>query len=80
MQVPLFVDARIISTSPAIVSAGLGIYVAVKVLLLGLKEPVPDVVHIPVVLPPVTLPVRATFGFEIHTKTSRPASTNGDGV
>jgi len=55
-------------------------YVAFKVVLSGLKEPVPLLLHIPVVAPIVTEPFKITLGLVAHTVWSTPASTTGRGV
>ena len=50
-------------TEPAFTSEALGVYVAVKVFLSGLKVPAPPV-QLPEVAPPPTEPAKATGTFE----------------
>ena len=48
--------------------------------MLGLKVPVPEELHIPVVAPTVTEPFSNTDGLDAQTIWSTPASTTGRGV
>ena len=49
-------------TLPALMSAALGTWLADKEVSFGAKIPVPEAVHIPVPLGPVTFPVSITVG------------------
>ena len=66
---------------PFEISKGLGLYVAFRVRLSGMKLPFPEEVHFPVVVAPLTLPFKLMAGLFSQTFiVSRPASTNGEGV
>lgn len=60
------------TTEPFALSLALGLYVAFNTVALE-KEPVPAVVHVPVVLKPVTLPASRTDELLTHRTTSAPA-------
>jgi hypothetical protein len=64
---PLPVVLNVNVTVPALISAALGVYVAFNVFAFGEKVPVPDVVHVPPVLPPEIFPFRLTAGLLAHT-------------
>jgi hypothetical protein len=78
-QLPIFVEVKIKFTNPALISEALGVYVAVKTVLLGLKVPEPPV-QIPVVVAPDTVPERTVDGLFLHELTFRPAFTTGEFV
>src|ERR1051326_5236147 len=77
-QVPLPVELRMSVTVPATVSAALGIYVALSVVLFGTNVPVPVVLHAPPVAT-VTVPFRFTPD-PAQIVWSGPAFTVGAGV
>ena len=75
---PLFEVVRVRITLPAAVSAELGMYEALRAVAVGVKVPVPEVVHVP--LPVEEVPLRETTLLFAHTVASLPASTVGRGV
>ena len=64
---PLLVDVSVKVTLPAVLSAAEGVYVAPSVVLLGVNDPVPEVVQVPVVLPPLTEPDKVTIALLAQT-------------
>src|SRR6185437_2791931 len=64
----------------AVVSPELALYVAFNTESLGVKVPLPVVVHTPVPEPPVILPFNTTFALLAQAVVSFPASTVGMGV
>ncbi len=68
------VEVKVNVTVPAVVSVVLGTYVAFNVVASGVNVPLPLVVHIPVVVPPVTLPFNGTVRLA-QTLVSLPALT-----
>ena len=79
-QFPLLVEVRVSVTTPAVLSAGLRVYVALSVELLGKNVPLPDVVQMPVEAPPEIEPFKVADMVPAHTDWKGPASTFGDGV
>jgi hypothetical protein len=76
-QPPLCVDVKNNVTIPAVESALLNWYVEFNVESFGKNIPLPDVVQIPVVLPPLTVPLKAAVFVDIQTEISVPAFTIG---
>jgi hypothetical protein len=64
---------------PADISAAVGVYTALSVVLLGANVPAPPL-HVPDVADPPTEPARVTFGLAAQTVWSIPALTVGDGL
>ena len=58
-QAPLFKEERVSVISPAVISAILGVYIAVSAVLLGANAPVPLELHCPE--PVLDVPLRTTF-------------------
>ena len=52
-------------TVPAVISAALGVYTALRVVMPGANVPLPPL-HVPEVAAPPTTPANVTFGFEAH--------------
>ena len=73
VQEPVEVSVRV--TVPRARSPMLGSYVAFRLVALGWKVPLPLVVHLPVVLPPVTVPPRVAF-IPAQSAWSGPAFTS----
>jgi hypothetical protein len=67
LQLFWLVDVRVSTTAAAALSAAEGRYCAFKEVLFGEKVPVPAVVHIPVLAPAVTLPLRNMEGAATQT-------------
>ena len=77
-QLPLDPDVNVIMTEPPVISEGLGLYVALRVVLFGVNVPVPLELHC--AEPVVDVPVNAAFGLLEQTKTLTPAFTTGAGL
>jgi hypothetical protein len=77
VQLSLLVDVRVSIIVPAALSAAVVIYCAFKALLDGENVPVPEVVQMPVEVPPVTVPLRNTNGLAMQTTWSGPAFAKG---
>jgi hypothetical protein len=75
LQIPLFVDSRNNIILPPVVSAVLNVYVAFKESEEGEKIPLPEVDHVPVIVPPEILPFKIVFTLEEHITILFPAST-----
>jgi hypothetical protein len=56
---------RVSVTVPAVISAALGVYTALSVVLLGANVPVPPL-HVPEVAAPPTTPANVTFELDAH--------------
>ena len=67
MQEPFAVDVKVIVIFCAVISAALGVYVAFISVLLGENDPLPLVVHTPVVDPPLTFPASVITGEDAQT-------------
>ena len=79
-HVPLFVDVKNKVTPPAVVSATVTLYEPFNVVSFGVNVPEPEVVQIPLVLPPETLPFNDAIIVPLHNTIVEPALTNGDGL
>src|SRR5215472_3698226 len=66
-------------TPPAVISAAVGVYVALKVEALGLNVPAPPL-QVPVEAPPPTTPASCTAGAAVHTVTLLPAFAVATGL
>jgi hypothetical protein len=73
------VDVKVSVTVPADISPALGMYEPFKVLDEGLKLPLPEVVQLPVVDPPITVPFKASVEV-LQMVWPVPAFTVGEGV
>ncbi len=75
LHIPLFEEVKIKITFPAERSAALGVYVALRVVLFGEKDPLPRVVH--AAFPVVLVPLSDASGLLIQTEVFAPAFTLG---
>ena len=69
---PLFVEIKVMVTLPLLISAGVGIYVGFKEVLLGVNVPEPPA-QIPVVVGPLIEPDKIELGLFIQVNKSIPA-------
>jgi hypothetical protein len=76
LQVPFPVLVSVIVTVPAVISAALGAYVTLSVVLLGMNVPDPVLVHIPTLATDIT-PLIETFGLAEQVVLSGPALAVG---
>src|SRR5437773_10629177 len=62
-------------TLPAAMSDAEGVYVGLSVEAFGVNVPAPPL-HVPLIAPPRTLPLRCADGLEAHARSTAPASAH----
>jgi hypothetical protein len=72
---PLFVELKVNVTNPALISPAVIPYEVFIEVLLGLNAPAPLALQIPVVVPPLTFPVKGTLPALEHKVRFGPAFT-----
>ena len=77
VQGPLLVDVSVKITEPAVMSAGVMAYTLFRTGVAGVSAPLPELLHVPVLLPPPMIPERAMVGVVEQSVWLRPASAVG---